>query len=355
MNEKDFLELICDFQSLPKMLNSTSIFDISGYPHYENVSSNILAFYLNPNSEHGLGNLLLSSILYFAEESRIYQDQNNVLVSREVSTNNGGRLDILVETDTSIIGIENKIFHTLENDLYDYSKSIDNWANPKKLDTFKVVLSIRKEKVSNDFINITYSDFFKQVKSRLGSYVSTSSQKWVLYLIDFIDTIERLEDRNMNFNNTDQFFIKNEEKINELLNARNRFLSKLYRMVSTLNEMINEEDMPKHCIRRWVYSKKVLVHDFKVDGNLIAFDLVISPKGWELQLFSRDTRYQSYLNELIKENNLSSIVIEITKDSRYILMKYDLEESLKKIKNELDDRIKKFISVVDDKSVSGGS
>ena len=33
--------------------------DISGYPHYENVCSNILAFYFNPLEEHNLNNLVM--------------------------------------------------------------------------------------------------------------------------------------------------------------------------------------------------------------------------------------------------------------------------------------------------------
>lgn len=34
--------------------------DVAGFPSRENVCSNILAFYLNPAAEHGLGDLLLT-------------------------------------------------------------------------------------------------------------------------------------------------------------------------------------------------------------------------------------------------------------------------------------------------------
>jgi len=57
----DFLGLIQEFESLPHISKSENIFNITGYPHYENVCSNILSFYLNPNNEHGLGNLFFSS------------------------------------------------------------------------------------------------------------------------------------------------------------------------------------------------------------------------------------------------------------------------------------------------------
>ena len=50
----EFEEILKEFESIPEELKSASIFNIAGYPHYENVSSNILAFYFNPNAELGI-------------------------------------------------------------------------------------------------------------------------------------------------------------------------------------------------------------------------------------------------------------------------------------------------------------
>ena len=95
----DYLELIHECESIPDI--SKSIFDITGYPHHENVSSNILAFYLNPNNEHGLGNLLYSSLMNLSDGNESQPD--NIQINREVSTQKGGRLDIVIETDTQIM------------------------------------------------------------------------------------------------------------------------------------------------------------------------------------------------------------------------------------------------------------
>ena len=160
----DFLGLIQDFESLPHISKSENIFNITGYPHYENVSSNILAFYLNPNNEHGLGNLFFSSlmILITGKES----SDNNFQVNREVSTINKGRIDIVIETDNQVIGIENKIFHHLNNDLKDYSDSIDSWAGDR--DRVKIILSLKKEEESNGFVSITYDEYYILEKSSLN-------------------------------------------------------------------------------------------------------------------------------------------------------------------------------------------
>lgn len=325
----DFLELLHDFDSLPDALKSESIFDIAGYPHYENVCSNILAFYLNPNNEHGLGNLLFSSLMNLVGGNESNQD--NVQIDREVSTNKGGRLDIVIETDNQIIGIENKIFHHLNNDLSDYSDSIDDWAKPNQLTSVKIILSLRREQESSGFVNVTYEDFFAKIRERFGNYINTSSQKWVLYLVDFMSAIEKLNGESMGLDKSDQFFIENEDRVNALLNARNKFISKLNSKVRELSDMTPK---PTECERKWIYAKSCLVLDFMLSGHSIAFDLYVSPQGWELQLFGRNIKSQAYLADLFSILPMSDHKATL-KNSRYILKVYDLATELETIKNEL--------------------
>ncbi len=326
-----YLELLHEFESLSATEQSESIFDIAGYPHYENVSSNILAFFLNPHNEHKLGELLLSSLLNLSGGSETHHV--NVKVNREVSTNKGSRLDIVIYTDNQIIGIENKIYHTLNNDLEDYSNSLNEWATPDQLHVVKVILSLRKEKESFGFVCVTYDEFFSKIKERLGNYVSTSSQKWLLYLIDFMSTIEKLKGDAMELDESDKFFIENEDRISTLVNARNKFLSKLYSKVIELKEKVEK---PAVCERQWIYAKSCLVHDFNLSGNSIAFDLYISPKGWELVLFGRNIRSKSYLAKLFSIPPMCERKASI-EDSRYILEKFGLEIDLDNIRTALID------------------
>ena len=101
----EYDDLLYEFEALPQI--SMSIFNIAGYPRYENVSSNILAFYFDPNNEHGLGELLYFCLmdLTYPNEARPYKAQG-IRVQREVSTNKGKRIDILIRTDSEIIAIE---------------------------------------------------------------------------------------------------------------------------------------------------------------------------------------------------------------------------------------------------------
>lgn len=320
-----YKSLLEQFEQLPK--KDRTYFEIAGYSHYENVASNLLAFFLNPNNEHGFKNLILSALLELVfEDSREYTD---IKINREVYTIKGGRIDILVETEDYLIGIENKINHSLNNNLEDYGNSLSEWAKPKEQNVYKIILSLKKEKETFDFVSITYDELFFKVKENIDFYTETVSKKWYFYLLDFIENIEKLKDNNMMFNEIDCFFINNEEKIKSLINERNSFLSKLNLRVSKLIQEINK---PDKCVRQWIYRKNCLVHDFNLLGNLIAFDLYLSPKGWELQLFGRNKMSQSYVREFLILNNLN---YSKNSENKYIIESFSLDESFSKIKVKL--------------------
>jgi hypothetical protein len=60
----DITRLLDEFSRLPQLTRvEPTILEIAGYPHYENVASNILAFFLDPKKGHGLGRIVLESLL----------------------------------------------------------------------------------------------------------------------------------------------------------------------------------------------------------------------------------------------------------------------------------------------------
>ena len=81
----EHVDLLYEFEALPPI--STSVFDIAGYPRYENVCSNILAFYFDPNNEHGLGKLFYVCLMNLISANEVRLDSvQSFRVSREVST-----------------------------------------------------------------------------------------------------------------------------------------------------------------------------------------------------------------------------------------------------------------------------
>jgi hypothetical protein len=64
MEFHDIAQLLDEFSRLPQLPRvERTILEISGYPHYENVASNILGFFLDPKNGHGLERIVLESLL----------------------------------------------------------------------------------------------------------------------------------------------------------------------------------------------------------------------------------------------------------------------------------------------------
>jgi hypothetical protein len=96
--------------------------EIGGYPHYENVCSNFLAFFFDPEGPHGLSSLFLDALVGAAgvegAEGRL---GGNVSVEREVYTDAGNRIDLLIKSESRAMLIENKIFAAVANPFDDYA------------------------------------------------------------------------------------------------------------------------------------------------------------------------------------------------------------------------------------------
>lgn len=98
----------------------------------ENVLSNVLAELFDPRGAHGQGTLFLNALLRAIGE-RIVHTREPVKITREFVTKHRRRIDILIETNSALIGIENKPFAVQsENQLSDYQKDLEERAGKRK-------------------------------------------------------------------------------------------------------------------------------------------------------------------------------------------------------------------------------
>jgi hypothetical protein len=134
--------LLDEFSKLPARVERPPTFmEIAGYPHYENVCSNILAFFLDPDEPHGLGILVLNAFASAGDIAAAEEEVGgNVSVEREVITDAGNRIDILIESDTHAVIIENKIFAGAGNHFADYAAYLDRRASDERA-THKFLLT----------------------------------------------------------------------------------------------------------------------------------------------------------------------------------------------------------------------
>ena len=149
----------------------TTFFDVAGFPHYENVASNILRFFLDTNNDgyHCFGNVWLTSIIDSYNQSQYVKEQIPVagyfteIVERERLTEDDKRIDLFIDCGPYVLIIENKIYADVYNDLNSYRKMAQNYvdATGGKKKVIGIVLSLfpvkdNKNLIENDFVNIVY-------------------------------------------------------------------------------------------------------------------------------------------------------------------------------------------------------
>ncbi|MBM3861638.1 MAG: hypothetical protein FJ395_18600 [Verrucomicrobia bacterium] len=339
---EDWLKLLLAFRALPETKRSRTFMEVSGYPHYENVCSNILGFYFDPTAEHGLKNLLLSAFLRMAGVQETLP-LLKVSVNREHCTDDGKRIDLMIDGESVVIGIENKIYHWLANDLEDYGRVIDRLGSNKEM-VIKAVLCLHSvqgtEPLKGGFISYTYGQLWSHVHELLGRYSSSAHPKWVTFLLDFMETTTNLAGVNMEIKKNDHFFIENHKLIKEIFEARSEFFRRLEKRASDLKTLIaNSKEKVALIQEPWIYGNLLtddfcIVLDFKFrDRYGISFDLCLRPSGWELQLFARKDG-RAYLPQLI-----SSPVLQVrlsdseVRDDRYIVQAWSLQTDLAEIRN----------------------
>ncbi|UOG91648.1 MAG: PD-(D/E)XK nuclease family protein [Candidatus Thiothrix sulfatifontis] len=254
-----------------------TIFSIGGKGHYENPISDILAFFLNPYEEHGLKDLVLSSL----NDSANLKLESLKLLSqplRENATQNNKRIDIVLEFDKQVILIENKVRHVANNpfDLY------ENHFKEKFEDKQHVfiLLSPKKEKSPNDkWIVLSYENLIDKIESKLGTYILKNSyNKWIVFLREFL------------------LNLKQEYEAAKMEDDSFRFIEKYYQDICNLMPM---KDV--YLFEIQTYAK----HRIALGANIEIDNVVCKLAGWQGKEKAKQTVYDIYPTSWEKILNIS--------------------------------------------------
>jgi hypothetical protein len=182
-----------------------NFFQIAGFPHYENVSSNVLSFYFK-KSDFVLKSFLNCISVDGEDESVDGEDKIEYIPSidsvedviREDGTENRKRIDIVVYTNRYIIGIENKINAGLYNPIDDYYSYLKDKAKEKDKKPILIVLSKNKIELNIKYENILcknilYKDFSTELKEYYPALLDSLGYKYFFFLTEYIANIEFLE------------------------------------------------------------------------------------------------------------------------------------------------------------------
>ncbi|PTX63083.1 PD-(D/E)XK nuclease superfamily protein [Kordia periserrulae] len=240
------LQTFLNTNEIPTVKGKPKTFlSIAKQPHYENVWSNIYAFYFNVRESHKLNNLFIKSLISLIRESSlpdsktIFETFLNFDVVTELGAKEQKRMDIALFNNDQAILIENKVYHMLNNDLDIYYNELD------KIEKVGIVLSlepISKDKIEHPrFINITHLQLMQRVMQYLGTYLLKANDKYVVFLKDFYQNIINLSQPYMEQENIN-FYYQHQQKINQLVHYKFKLREHiLSEVVKVGNELENLE------------------------------------------------------------------------------------------------------------------
>lgn len=209
---------------IPKIKTEPKTFlGITKQPHYENVISNMYAFFFNVNEEHNFKDLFIKSLLELIKTSKLGEEKNTLIstfsnfeIITEFTTNDGGRIDLLLTSPENSIIIENKVYHYLDNNLDDY------WESVTSTNKIGVILSLQHISKSNysefenasNYICITHKKLIQQVQKNVGSYLLDANEKYTIFLKDFMQNIINLSTKLMDKKEI-EFYYNFQQKIRD--------------------------------------------------------------------------------------------------------------------------------------------
>jgi len=357
---KKMEEILSEFKRItPFIEEAPTIFEISGYPHFENVISNVLKYFLESKNGHNLSNAFLTALLSAAGENSIDEKFESIEVKREDPTSTGKRIDLVITADSICVAIENKIYAPLGNDLSDYRKHIKRkYSNYEP--TFIVLAPERRylnQLDDHGFKSVTYEEFFIELEKQIGKIITSIDSRHIVFLTEFIRTIRNFKRQTMATDEFIQFLSDNKKEIESLYEkAFVDFKEQLEKNADKIDQLIDEGSIrgferkkypKKHALEYVrIYEKEVFVES---DSFTFQIKLRLMPKKYSIEYWSANGNkadlFRNYLKKVIgdelkhsphkdDEENLSVVQHEGSLDegNPYGIAKY-VSEQLVRFRN----------------------
>ncbi len=297
-----------DLQKIAQMLKTyphpvtrtdeETFLEIAGYPQLENVASNILGFFFKTEGEHRLKSLFLEALLETAGQTFTPADLDVESIQREAYTQANTRLDLVIVTPTLLIGIENKLFHLLNNDFNIYAQHLHTQSKERRVVCILLSLYPVSSLSLGEFIPITYTAFFRNIRKFMGRFVIDANQRYVPFLFDFMQTVEHFrQEESMSDQKFHAWVIENQNEIKSLLDEINRLKGLLRKKVTDLRNCINvtkyQNSGLKFVPNLWAPAQRLvsdhLYYESVMSDNLkFSIDIVLNLDNWTIYVVSRE-------------------------------------------------------------------
>ena len=211
-----FEALISEFRALDSTEKEMNFFDVGVRGHFENPTTELLSFFLDPAKPHDLGDSFFKGLEAAIAKDKMLLDLGELeSVETEVVTQNGKRIDLVVETENALIVIECKIYHHQNNPFDEYTTFGNNRISkpnqdsvPKKLIKLVLCLSgkISPDLTAKDWKGLSYNDLVQHIEQNLSiTILNNPYNKWALFAREFLlhlkglNTMTKINENEINF------------------------------------------------------------------------------------------------------------------------------------------------------------
>lgn len=209
-----------------------TIFDAGGRGYYENPTSDLLAFFLDPAQAHGLQDCFLMALMESLADLDRLSPSLRSPPQREVATQGGPRIDLLLQGDGWVMVLENKIYHGQNNPFADYERHAREYASEVGDQILLVVLSPAGDAVPQGWQGLGYARFIEASRRRLAQRLMDAPlSKWQVFARDFLLHLENVTmEREMDVDAI-RFVFENMSEISQLMNLKEKAISALERKI----------------------------------------------------------------------------------------------------------------------------
>lgn len=205
-----------------------SIFALGSRGYFENPTTDLLAFFLDPEQVHSLGDCFLVALLNCLPNGKNLPPYLRSSPKREVSTHRNNRIDLVLAGDGWDLLLENKIFYGQVNPFDDYETFARQGISDGERALVYVILSPSGKSTRGTWHGLSYAQFIETIRQQLARVMVTNPiDKWHVFARDFLLHLENITMEKSMDANAVNFVIEHLHQINNLTRLKDQVIDAL--------------------------------------------------------------------------------------------------------------------------------
>jgi len=300
------IEKFLEEYSLIDSEKNLNFFQIAEFPHWENVSSNILSFLLKFPL---VLRIFLDCVQWTDTGASVinYDISNDKIndIIREKNTKENNRIDIVVKTNKYIVGIENKIEAPPKNPFRDYKSELDEMAKGTGKKVFLILLSKNKQDEEVDGY-ILYKSFSAKLKENYSELLNNLGHRYFFLLTEYVFNIDNNFSKGEESMNKDFIEIAKRDgniaKIEQIMREGEHLRKFLEAKAKTIIDDILEKRGNSE-FKSYVYDKNYkelwAIAKFQYDISStekynFVIDVLVKISGFKISIFDEHKEFESF-------------------------------------------------------------